>query len=116
MQEPKGIDHGSTTDSERVGLAHGKKFLTTGTAYALEHGTRPGTIGLILASNPLALLAWVGEKFLEWSDHDPSLDTILEAVTLYWLTETFPRAIYTYREVSHFSSSVGVTTCLCTSN
>lgn len=100
MQEPEGIDQSLITNSERQGLAYGQKFLTTGTAYALEHGTRPSTIGLILASNPLALLAWIGEKFCEWSDHDPSLDTILEAVTLYWLTETFPRAIYTYREVS----------------
>ncbi|UKZ57098.1 hypothetical protein TrVGV298_010950 [Trichoderma virens] len=30
----------------------------TGLAFALEHGTRPATIGLAIASNPLALLAW----------------------------------------------------------
>jgi microsomal epoxide hydrolase len=27
-------------------------------AYAQEHGTRPATIGHVLSSNPLALLAW----------------------------------------------------------
>jgi len=31
---------------------------TTSTAYAQEHGTRPNTIGAVLSSNPLALLAW----------------------------------------------------------
>jgi hypothetical protein len=39
----------------------------------------------------------IGEKFLDWTDEDPSLDTILESVSLYWLTETFPRCIYPYR-------------------
>ena len=38
----------------------------------------------------------IGEKFLSWTDTDPSTDTILAHVTLYWLTSTFPRAIYPY--------------------
>ena len=41
----------------------------------------------------------IGEKFLAWTDDDPPLDTILGAVTLYWLTETFPTSIYQYRQV-----------------
>ncbi|KAK0910435.1 hypothetical protein LTR91_017110 [Friedmanniomyces endolithicus] len=62
-----------------------------------KHSTRTGTIGLALSSSPLALLAWIGEKFLEWTDDDPPLEKILGSVTLYWLTETFPRCIYPYR-------------------
>lgn len=42
----------------------------------------------------------IGEKFLEWVDDPLAPEDILESVTLYWLTETFPRAIYTYRQVS----------------
>ncbi len=41
----------------------------------------------------------IGEKFLDWSDDEPPLDTILRAVTLYWLTDTFPTSIYSYRQV-----------------
>jgi hypothetical protein len=41
----------------------------------------------------------IGEKFLAWTDQDPPLDEILASVTLYWLTETFPRSIYPYRQV-----------------
>jgi microsomal epoxide hydrolase len=41
----------------------------------------------------------ISEKFLAWTDKDPPLETIFEAVTLYWLTETFPRCIYAYRTV-----------------
>jgi microsomal epoxide hydrolase len=37
---------------------------------------------------------------VEWADDPIAPDDILESVTLYWLTETFPRAIYTYRQVS----------------
>ena len=82
---------------EKTGLDRGDTFGKTGTAYGLEHSTRPATIGFVLSSSPLALLAWIGEKFRDWTDTTPSLDQILEAVTLYWLTETFPRAIYPYR-------------------
>jgi len=89
----------SLTAKEKLGLERGEEFVSRGSGYSLEQATRPSTIGLILGSNPLALLAWIGEKFLAWSDEDPSLETILESVTLYWLTETFPTSIYPYRAV-----------------
>src|SRR5215469_7869587 len=82
---------------EMTGLARAQAWLQGGTAYAQEHGTRPGTIGLVLSSSPLALLTWIGEKYLEWTDEDPSTEEILRTVSLYWLTDTFPRAIYPYR-------------------
>ncbi|KAL2356293.1 Alpha/Beta hydrolase protein [Cryomyces antarcticus] len=81
-------------EREKEGLNRGDEFGKTGTAYAMEHTTRPATIGFVLSSSPLAM---IGEKFRDWSDTTPSLDQILEAVTFYWLTETFPRAIYPYR-------------------
>jgi microsomal epoxide hydrolase len=106
MQKPEHITDDSLDNLERQALARGEEFVRTGTGYSQEQRTRPSTIGLVLASNPLALLAWIGEKFLEWSDVDPSLDTILESVMLYWLTEAFPRAIYPYREVRHSCSKI----------
>ncbi|KAI1733656.1 Alpha/Beta hydrolase protein [Xylaria scruposa] len=68
----------------------------TGLAYALEHGTRPATVGLAISASPLAMLAWIGEKLLEWTDprHQFPLDTILGMVSFYWFTETFPRSLY----------------------
>ncbi|KAE8382861.1 Alpha/Beta hydrolase protein [Aspergillus bertholletiae] len=95
---PKGVSDENLTAAEKKGLARRQEFLTSGRAYALEHATRPSTIGHILSSSPLALLAWVGEKFLTWVDEPLPTQTILEFVSLYWLTETFPRAIYPYRE------------------
>jgi len=94
---PENIPSSTLTPRDEQGLKRREDFLTTGAAYAIEHASRPSTIGLVLASNPLALLAWIGEKFLAWSDENPSLHTILESVTLYWFTESFPRGIYPYR-------------------
>lgn len=58
-------------------------FHSVGSAYALEHATRPSNIGLTLSSSPLALFSWVGESFLEWTDEDLDIHVILEEVTLY---------------------------------
>lgn len=107
-----------------ITMAHrAELFRTTGMAYAMEHATRPSTIGLVLSSSPLALLSWfvifdlsypvshagtnnrdsarIGEKFLDWSDprQPPSLDTILGMVSLYWFTACFPRSIWPYRNI-----------------
>ncbi|CAI6088126.1 unnamed protein product [Clonostachys chloroleuca] len=85
-----------------ITMAHrAELFRTTGMAYAIEHATRPSTIGLVLSSSPLALLSWIGEKFLDWSDtrQPPSLDTILGMVSLYWFTACFPRSIWPYRNI-----------------
>ncbi|KAH8731694.1 Alpha/Beta hydrolase protein [Phaeosphaeriaceae sp. PMI808] len=83
-------------------MARMNEFFTTGMAYAKMHGTRPSTIGFVLSSSPIAQLAWIGEKFLAWSDPAtrPSLDNILAGVTLYWLTGCFPTSIYTYRAMA----------------
>lgn len=43
-------------EKERVEFT--QKWRATGVGYALEHGTRTSTIGSVLASNPLAMLAW----------------------------------------------------------
>ncbi|PMD42060.1 alpha/beta-hydrolase [Hyaloscypha variabilis F] len=97
LSPPEGMSVSSLTEKEQEGLKRGEDFVTKGSGYSLEHATRPSTIGLVLGSSPVALLAWIGEKFLVWSDEDPDLDKILESVTLYWLTETFPTSIYPYR-------------------
>ncbi|KAF3069709.1 putative epoxide hydrolase [Daldinia childiae] len=84
---------------ERQQLERAEVWQKTGSAYAFEHGTRPATIGLALSSSPLAMLPWIGEKFLEWvDDREPlPLDTILYMVSFYWFTSTYPRSLYPYR-------------------
>ncbi|KAG8528412.1 uncharacterized protein KY384_007330 [Bacidia gigantensis] len=95
---PEHYPRESLTEFEKSCVERGETFLQTGAAYAMEQGTRPSTLGLALNSSPLALLAWVGEKFLAWSDEDPSLNTILQDVSLYWFTQTISRSFYPYRQ------------------
>ena len=94
--QPAGVDPKDVTDVEAHALKRHEDFNIYGNAYAKEHGTKGGTIGLVLSSSPLALLGWIGEKFIAWSDTTPPLKDIVDSVTLYWLTDTFPRCIYPY--------------------
>lgn len=55
---PDAKDDPEMTDADRHALSRGDEFWKTGFGYALEHDTRPGTIGFVLSSSPLALLAW----------------------------------------------------------
>lgn len=48
----------SLADFERAGVERGMNFLAYENAYAREHASRTATIGLVLSTNPLALLAW----------------------------------------------------------
>lgn len=86
------------SEKEKKGVGRYNDFGTMGNAYARHHGTRPATIGLVLSSSPIALLSWIGEKFQQWTDTTPAIDQILDGATLYWFTQSFPRAIYPYRQ------------------
>jgi len=105
LPPPSNADSLPISETEKKGLDRGKAFKDSGSAYAMEHGTRTATIGLTLSSSPLALLSWIGEKFLEWTDEDPEVDEILDSVSLYWLTDTYARCIYPYRTL--FGSQSG---------
>jgi microsomal epoxide hydrolase len=49
------------SQAEEEGLHRAEWFKRIGSAYALEHATRPSTIGFALGSNPISLLAWYVE-------------------------------------------------------
>lgn len=98
IEKPASVTEDSYSEQEKYGIKRMETFQATGTAYGRMHATRPATIGHVLASSPMAQLAWIGEKFLEWTDEDLPLDVMLTDITLYWLCESFPSSIYTYRE------------------
>lgn len=98
IPKPENTSIDGLSDIHKHGLDRDDWFETYGNAYSKEHGTRPATIGLVLSSSPIALLGWIAEKFQTWTDTTPSLDDILDSVTLYWYTDSFPRCIYPYRQ------------------
>jgi len=56
------------TKEEQASLAQFHKYMTQGTGYAAIQGTRPQTLGYALADSPVGQMAWIIEKFGEWSD------------------------------------------------
>jgi len=101
MQKPQNADATSEALSkiEETALERTRLSPMTEYAYAMEHATKPATIGFVLSSNPIALLSWIGEKYLNWSHLKPPLSVILDAATVYWFTKTIARCLYPYRDV-----------------
>jgi pimeloyl-ACP methyl ester carboxylesterase len=103
---------GSTTDGltavERKWTEETRDFWRHRAAYAKQQATRPQTIGYSLVDSPVGLLAWILDKFAEWTDtEDSPFETIsryrvLDDVTLYWLTRTGASSARIYYE-SHNS-------------
>src|SRR5262249_60439051 len=63
--------------------------------YAIVQSTRPQTLSYALTDSPAGQLAWIIEKFKEWTDPptsrpDDAVDpgVILPDVSVYWLTGT----------------------------
>jgi pimeloyl-ACP methyl ester carboxylesterase len=82
------------TKTERAALDDLERGAEWESGYSIEHATKPQTIGYALADSPVALAAWVIEKFWSWTDHDGDLerllsrDELLDNLMLYWLPRT----------------------------
>src|SRR5215216_4354776 len=98
------------TDAEKVRFARMNRFLSEGNGYFQIQGTRPQTIAYGLTDSPVGQLAWVVEKFKEWSHPSAALpekvidrDQMLTNVMLYWLTATGASSAHLYYESTHSS-------------
>jgi pimeloyl-ACP methyl ester carboxylesterase len=96
------------TDEEQQRLAAASAFSDDGTGYRAIQSTRPQTLAYGLTDSPVGQLAWIIEKFKEWSNPAAELpedaidrDTLLTNVMLYWLTATAGSAARMYYESTH---------------
>ncbi|WP_275002964.1 epoxide hydrolase family protein [Promicromonospora iranensis] len=107
-EAPPGLTVDGLTAVERAWVEETRDFWGKRAAYAKQQATRPQTIGYSLVDSPVGLLAWILDKFAEWSDTEDSpfetisRDRVLDDVTLYWLTRTGASAARIYYE-SHNS-------------
>jgi pimeloyl-ACP methyl ester carboxylesterase len=83
------------TNEEKARLERMKDYKKNGTGYLEIQSTRPQTIGYALSDSPRAQLAWIVEKYQEWTDEEKTLpedaiaiDQILTNVSLYWFNKT----------------------------
>ena len=88
---PLSLEGLSPQDRERAERFNA--FRAEGLGYLHLQATRPQTLAYALTDSPVAQLAWMVEKFKEWTDPAAALpedavglDRLLTAVTVYWLT------------------------------
>jgi pimeloyl-ACP methyl ester carboxylesterase len=89
-------------DLARLGrLAH---FDTDMSGYMKLMSTRPQTVSYGHADSPVGQLAWIVEKFREWTDSEKvpedavSRDDLLTTASIYWLTNTAASSAALYYE------------------
>ncbi|MFI6035926.1 epoxide hydrolase family protein [Streptomyces sp. NPDC051315] len=85
-------------------------FSAEGTGYYYQQATRPQTLAYGLSDSPVGQLAWIVEKFREWTDSREvpeeavDRDQLLTNVMLYWLTGTAGSSARIYYERQHTTS------------
>jgi epoxide hydrolase len=96
------------TDAEKTRLERLNNFLADGNGYFQIQATRPQTLAYALTDSPVGQLAWIVEKFKEWTDSAAELpedavdrDHLLTNVMLYWLTGTANSSARMYHENMH---------------
>src|ERR671917_1742597 len=99
------------TEEERAALDAINTFTTSGFGYFLEQSTRPQTIGYALLDSPVALAAWLLDHDTDsyykisraFIDGQPTggltRESIVDNITLYWLTGTGASAARWYWEL-----------------
>jgi pimeloyl-ACP methyl ester carboxylesterase len=102
------------SEQERAAHAALNAFTTDGFGYFLEQSTRPQTIGYSLLDSPVGLAAWMLDHDTDsyykisraFADGEPvgnlTRDSILDNITLYWLTGTGASAARWYWEFGRF--------------
>jgi pimeloyl-ACP methyl ester carboxylesterase len=76
-------------------------FRNDGSGYLAIQNSRPQTIGYGLADSPALQLAWIAEKFHEWTDLPIDRDQLLTNVSLYWFTGCGASAAHTLYDQAH---------------
>jgi pimeloyl-ACP methyl ester carboxylesterase len=101
-------ERATLTDFERARLDRLAWWTREGSGYNQVHSTRPQTIAYALNDSPVGQLAWIVEKFKEWSHPADALpeaaidrDDILTDVMLYWVTGTIGSSAHMYYENMH---------------
>lgn len=101
-------EQATLTVAEKERLQRRRNFLADGNGYFQIQSTRPQTLSYALADSPAGQLAWIVEKFKEWTSSAHQLpedaisrDDILTDVSIYWFTSTAGSAANLYYENMH---------------
>ncbi len=93
------------TEQEKERLAVTDRFLAHLAGSMKLQATRPHTVGYGLTDSPVGQLAWITEKFKDWTDSKlvpedaVSRDQMLTIASIYWLTKTGASSAQFYYEI-----------------
>jgi pimeloyl-ACP methyl ester carboxylesterase len=104
-------DMADLTEPEQQRMARFKHFQDDMMGYMQVQGTRPQTIAYALTDSPVGQLAWIVEKFKDWTNPSAELpedavdrDRLLANVSIYWFTNTARSSANAYYERFHDAS------------
>jgi pimeloyl-ACP methyl ester carboxylesterase len=92
------------TDADRERLGVAERYAKELSGYMRIQSTRPQSLGFGLADSPAGQLAWIAERFKDWTDSTDrpedvvDRDHLLTDVMLYWLTNTATSSARLYFE------------------
>jgi microsomal epoxide hydrolase len=104
---PITADAGDLDEVEKRRLERVQHFRREQSGYFSIQSTRPQTLAYGLTDSPVGQLAWIVEKFREWTDSTNvpedavDRDRLLTNVMLYWLTGTAGSSARIYYETAH---------------
>ena len=111
---PSDDDLATMSDAEKARLARLAHYGQEQMGYAQLQSTRPQTLAHALTDSPAGQLAWIVEKFKEWTGDPAGLpeasvdrDHLLTNVMVYWLTATAGSSADLYYEGAHDASGGG---------
>ncbi|MFD4690595.1 epoxide hydrolase family protein [Streptomyces sp. NBC_00683] len=101
-------DFAGLTEGEQTRLERLQQFRDDKMGFNAIQSTRPETVAYGLHDSPVGQLAWIVEKFKEWTDTAKELpedavdrDRLLTNVSLYWYTGTAGSSAHLYYETAH---------------
>jgi epoxide hydrolase len=93
---------------EEDALSGLRDYQTEGVGYLKLQGTRPQTFAYALTDSPVGQLAWIVEKFKEWTNNAAELpedavdrDQLLTGISIYWFTRSGASAAQFIYESAH---------------
>ena len=107
IQRPQDLDALEGEERERAAEVH--RYLSDGSGYRKIQATRPQTLAYALTDSPVGQLAWIVEKFREWTDPGTGSglpedavdrDRMLADVSAYWFTRTAGSSAQLYLEAA----------------
>ncbi len=94
-------------EEEQRSLQASQRYQSELSGYGYLQATRPQTLAYSLTDSPVGQVAWIVEKFKDWTDSTDrpedavDRDRLLTNVMLYWLTRTAGSSANAYYEAFH---------------